>query len=300
MSRRSGYGLAIALASTAAIVAWSCRSQNVEEPPGVHEESHPPPGRIASLAPHLTEMLLAIGTGDAEVVGAVDGTIPWPEGVSPTSLGPTTNPDVAALVALRPDLVVMAPDGAVEAFLAAHGIRHEVFATIDLLDPIRAIRRLGAAIDRDEEAGRIEDTMVRRLLGVKERLSAREPVPVAVAVGRQPALFVGSHPYLNAVIQYAGGMNVFASEGRPYASVDPATLPGHRVRVVLDATDALEGLPPDRREARWWEGAVDLQGHGMRLAFLESDSIFVPGPRMVEGIEDLARALHPDAFLAGK
>lgn len=299
MSRSSGYGLAIALAGAAAIAAWSCRSENVEEPPG-GSRPEVPPERIASLAPHLTEMLLAIGTGDAEISAAVEGTTRWQGGAPPTSLGPPSNPDVAALVALRPDLVVMAPDPAVESFLATHGIRYEVFATIDLLDPIRAVRRLGAAIGRDEEAGRLEDAMVRRLLAVKERLAAREPVPVAVAVSRNPALFVGSHPYLNAVIQYAGGVNVFLAESRPYVAIDPETLPARRARLVLDATDALGGLPPDRREVRWWEGAVDLIGHGMKVAFLESDSLFVPGPRMVDGIEDLAHLLHPDAFLAGR
>ncbi|MBI4616287.1 MAG: ABC transporter substrate-binding protein [Planctomycetes bacterium] len=255
----------------------------------------PRPARIVSLAGHITESLYALGLTEGEVVGAA-GPVPDGIGPRPADLGPSADPDLVALLAVRPDLVVMAPHPAVEAFLSGHGIRFEVVTTIDLLDPVHAIRRMGEIVGRVGRARALENEILTRLVAIKDRLEEVDVVPIAVATSRHPALFVAGHPFLDAAIRYAKGENVLGGLVQAYTRLEPEELARFGPRLLVDASDALAGEPAMPEEvARWWAGRAPPSG-GFRAVVMDSDALFSPGPRLAEGVETLARALHPEAF----
>lgn len=258
-------------------------------------ETAPRPARIVSLAGHLTESLYALGLTEGEVVGAA-GPVPEGSGPRPTDLGPSADPDLVALLAVRPDLVLTVPNPVVEAFLSGHGIRFEVVTTVDLLDPVHAIRRMGELVGRAGRARALESEILTRLVAIKDRLEEVDMVPVALATSRHPALFVAGHPFLGSAIRYAKGENVLGGLVQAYTRLEPEDLAPFGPRLVVDASDALAGEPASPEDVeRWWASRTPSSGD-FRAVVLDSDALFSPGPRLAEGVEALARALHPEAF----
>src|SRR5882724_10512737 len=117
-----------------------------------------PPGRIVSLVPSLTELLFALGAGDAVVAATRYCTEPPQRVATVVKVGGTKNPDLAAISALRPDLVIMnAEENRRDDFeaLAARGLTVYVTEPKTVDDGARLIRRLGALVGCGEAGARL-------------------------------------------------------------------------------------------------------------------------------------------------
>ncbi len=262
----------------------------------------PPAARVVSLVPALTEMLFAIGAGP-QVVG-VSSFDEFPAAVKQLPrVGALLDPDTERILSLRPDMVIVyGSQSEQERQFQRAGIRTFSYrhGGIDVI--LRTIRDLGAATGRQAEAAKVTATLTARLNGIRARVAGRPRPRVLLVFERQPKTLreiyaSGGVGFLNEMLAIAGGRNVFEAVKRE--SVQPSTedLLGAAPDVIIEvrARGMLEtdGAAGDRA----WATLSSLPAvRANRVHVLDGDYLVVPGPRLVEATEAIARTLHPDAF----
>ena len=255
-----------------------------------------PPRRIVSLVPGVTEMLYAIG-GEARLVGRTDFCdYPAAARLKP-SVGGTVSPNLEALVALRPDLVVATSAGnSDETRRQLQRLRVPLYLVDPhgLSDVFRTLTRLGALTDREARAAEVVAGLERRVRAVAARVAARPRPRVLYVVWPDPLIVPGRGAAVTELIELAGGESVSADgpEGYPRYSVEAAVARGPEV-ILLARHGA--GTAPYAREK--WERFADLPAiRAGRLHAVDGDLFHRFGPRVVDALEILARLLHPEAF----
>lgn len=201
---------------------------------GATVELSSPAGRVVSLVPSATATLRAMGRDDV-LVGRTDyDTQPWFAELP--SVGGGLEPNLEAIVALRPDLVVRfagEQDIRTPARLQDLGIAVMAVRPDRVDDIYRTAELLGVAID-DRAAADSLVHAVRR--GLAEAQEAVRPLPrqrVAYVLGGSPPWIAGPDTFIGEVIAMMGGDNAFADLEPLYAAVSPEELRSRPVDVVL-------------------------------------------------------------------
>ena len=194
-----------------------------------------PPRRIVSLVPSLTEILFAVGAGDA-VVGVTRYCTDPPERVAAVpKVGGTKNPDLAAIVALRPDLVVInAEENRREDFEALTGAGLRVFVTEPktVAGALQLIARLGVAAGHGERGAHLAASQAEGIRDVVAAAASRPSVPYFCPIWRKPWMAFNADTYAHDLLRIAGGRNVAANRSERYpvvtleeiAAADPAVI----------------------------------------------------------------------------
>ncbi len=204
------------------------------------------PRRIVSTAPSITEMLYALGLGD-RVVGVTTFCHYPPEAARKPKIGNYLRPDVEAILALRPDLVI-AEKSMVQQAMSLPRLKLNVLEVDDstvqgIYESIRTIgRSTGAAAKAEAVSGGIQ----KELESIRQR-SARLPrVRVLFVVGRTPGriedlIAAGSSSYLNEVMEIAGGRNVLGDARHRLRQSEPrggaVARPGRHHRYGRDGSN---------------------------------------------------------------
>jgi len=191
-----------------------------------------PARRIVSLVPSLTETLFALGCGDAlvgitryctEPAGAVDAV---------GRIGGTKNPDVAAIVALAPDLVVVnAEENRKEDFAALQAAGLTVFVSFShrVRDVAGLITGLGTLTGASAAAARLS-------AGLEAALHAAPPAArqrVFCPIWKNPWMTFNADTYAHDVLQHAGGDNVCGGRAERYCTVDLEAVAAMAPEVIL-------------------------------------------------------------------
>jgi cobalamin transport system substrate-binding protein len=243
--------------------------------------------RVVTLAPSLTDLVLALGARD-RLVG-VSRFDERPEVSALARVGGFVDPSVEAVLALRPDLVLAQPGPgnrrAVET-MAELGAPVLLLPLGTVADVLAAERAVGRALGRTEQgealARQLEETRAR----IRARARTQRPVRVLLVYGFEPLVVAGPGGFADELLADAGGVNVAAdaSNSYPVYSVEHAL--GSRPEVILDAADAPAGRDklralPGLRDARWAE--------------VPDHALLHPGPALGSALEQLFRLLHPEA-----
>jgi iron complex transport system substrate-binding protein len=253
-----------------------------------------PPRRIVSLAPSNTEILFALGVEDRVV--AVDEYSDYPPAAAqkPT-IGEYADPDLEQIVALDPDLVlataVHAP--AIVPRLEALGIPAAVIEPADLDATLASIATIGRLAGVDAAATELVCALHARV----------DAVAAAVAGAPRPRVFfelspdlytAGEGTFVDDLIARAGGENVVGGSLGPWPQLSAEAVIAADPEVILLA-DHEAGVTPESVAARpGWSVVSAVQND--RIVALETDLVVRPGPRVVDGLEAIARALHPEQF----
>ena len=235
------------------------------------------PHRILSLVPSASQVLLALGAGD-ELVGRTDFDSTEMLSHLP-SVGGGLNPNLEAVVALEPDLVIRfagESDPRTAQRLDDLDIPHLAVRPDGLQDIRRTIRHLGMVAGRVEAADSILNAMSAELEALRERVAGHPPVRVAYVLGGGPPGGAGPGRDLHELIDLAGGLNVFSDLEGLYG---PVSLEAFLVRKI----DVI--LAPERAE-------VSLPGLAVPIRRVPDD-LEIPGPGLSRQAWALARALHP-------
>lgn len=254
--------------------------------PGVQKE-HP---RLVSLVPSWTETLFSFGF-DAEVVGVTSWCVHPRELVARVErVGGTKDPDVARIVALRPDLVVCDHEEQrredVEALRAA-GVDVFVSDVRSLDDSMRDVLRLGEAVGRPEAAR----ALVARIQAARAEVAASrpgEPIPVYVPIWRRPWMTPTRDTYAHHVLAEAGARNVFGdAEGRyPERAPEQAVAAGARLALLpTEPYPFHEKLELARAEL------VDAGFAADRIAIVDGEALTWYGAREADGLRAVAKTV---------
>jgi iron complex transport system substrate-binding protein len=251
--------------------------------------------RFVSLAPNLTEIIYAIGAGDGLVGRTTYCNYPA-EATKVEEVGDTLKPSIEKIIALRPQVVFVSTASQLEAFtseLEAHHIAVYVTDSHDLEGVFRSIERIAGLLKRRPIADELLKQLRARVSTVEDRVKLRPPVRVFYQVSDEPLYTIGREAYITDLIRRAGGSSVTADVpgAWPRYSAESA-LAARPDAIVLPTGGSLGDTNSNVASALKRSPAV---ANG-RVYKINADHLSRPGPRLVDGLEDLARALHPEVF----
>lgn len=248
------------------------------------------PGRIVSLTPATTEILFALGAGDRLVGrGEYDK---WPDAaLAVPNLGPGLRPNVEAVLAARPELVLLyaSQDNRPAAQrLRGAGIMTAAFKVDRIEHFDRTTRLLGRLIGDSARGALVADTVMRTLDSVRALTSNVPRVSVVMPAYEDPLLVIGSGSFMSQLVSIAGGRNVYEDIDQPSPAVTFEDVVRRNPDVVLTGPEHGARL---RRSARW--RALDAVRRG-RVLYMDTTLVLRPAVRLGEGAVSLMRLLHPE------
>lgn len=260
-----------------------------------------PARRIASLSPSNTEIAAALGCGGFLVLR--DRASDFPPAIRDL---PQTDPfrlSVEHVAGFAPDLVLASHlDANRVAALEAVGLRVAVFDPRTVAEVFRDIVNVGRLCGRTKAALRLAGHLRAQLAALAQQIKGRARPAVYVELdGSDPARpwAVGGRSLVADVLRLAGGRNIFADLPRGAAQVSAEAVLRRAPQVIL-----LDITGVDERQARGalrmrpgWQGIPAIRRDRV-LTSIDPALLTRPGPRIVEGVAALARALHPEAFAA--
>jgi iron complex transport system substrate-binding protein len=259
--------------------------------------------RIISLVPALTEMLFAIGAGSQVIAVSSYDDYP-PEVETLPRVGALLDPDTERILSLRPDLVLTyGSQTDLKAQLQRTRIRVFDYRHGGLAGVSATLRRLGAETGRSADAARVAADIERRLAGIRARVAGRERPRTLLVFGRESLslrnLYAsGGRGFLHDLLVTAGGANVLGDVARESTQVSSEVLLARSPEVIVELRGVVPP-PPERaqQERDTWSRLSSLPAvKGQRIYLLYGDHLVVPGPRVAQAAEEMARALHPAAF----
>ena len=252
------------------------------------------PQRIVTIAPSNTEIAFALGLGDRVV--AVDPVSDYPpEATAKPRIGGYIDPNPEELVAAKPDLVLVtaAAEGPLLDKLDSLGLTTVVVEPTNLDGVLASIDLVGAIAGVPEAAHALTCEMAGRIAAVAAAV-AGEPQP-RVFLEYSPDLYTaGPGSFGDDLIRHAGGTNIAADATTAWPQLSTEAVVAADPEVVL-LGDGDAGTTPEQVAARpGWSGVAAVRDG--RVVLLNADLVARPGPRIVDGLEAMARAIHPDKF----
>lgn len=257
------------------------------------------PERIMALTPGHTEILFALGAEDRIV--AVDQWSDFPQAAKAKPRIAPLNPNLEQVVRFNPDLILSTHGGAEPLLpLERHGIKVMIFAPRTLDDLYRNILLIGRIVDAEVRAEGLVNAMRQRVAAVVAKVQdAPRPNLFIELDGSDPGrpFTAGPGSFIDVLVQLAGGVNVAARSRTAWPQFSLEEL----IRADPDLIIVADPLAPPNPHA----SELAARRHGWSrlravrlgaIAAIDSSSISRPGPRIVEGLELLARLLHPDRF----
>lgn len=251
--------------------------------------------RVVSLAPNLTEIVFAVGGGD-RMVGRTSYCDYPAEAKSVAEVGDTLHPSIERIISLKPQVVLVSTASQLEVFtqqLQNQNIAVFVTDPHDLEGVFRTLAQIGEMLGKKEQAAALVQTLRQRTSAVEQAVKDKPPVRVFYQLSGEPLYTAGHDAFVTDLMRRAGAISVtaelpgawpkYSSESALAAKPDAIILPtgGSMGAANANVTEAL------RRSPAVQEG---------RVYQINDDHLVRPGPRAVDGLEEMARALHPDAF----
>jgi iron complex transport system substrate-binding protein len=258
------------------------------------------PTRIVSMAPELTEILFSLGLED-NIAGVTQDSDYPPAAAGKRTLGTFWQPDIEAVVALKPDLVValgFEPQKSLAGRLTRMGYRCLMLDIWTVDDLFHAIGTLGQVTGRQPRAQQLRDTMRARLASIQNATAGRDKVKVLWVVQRDPLRVAGRNTFINELIELAGGENAIGTTIHKYPAVGGEQVIASAPQVIIEPTMTRADLREQRAQAvSYWRRFKTVPAvAGGRIYVIDGDLVSRLGPRLCDGVEAVARCLWPEAF----
>jgi iron complex transport system substrate-binding protein len=283
--RKSWTGAAVALLSVAAILG---------RPRGAPAAS---PQRIVSLTPSVTEILFALGAGD-QVVGVSQYSDFPPEATRLPQVGSFLTPNLEAIIALHPTLVIgIGLSSAMRQIRALREMGCSILTIRDdsLAEIEESIREIGRRTDHADAARRLLEKLNAQIGGVRARVSKLPRVSVLMLVGHEPLIAVGPGTFLDDLLKLSNADNIADSLGQQWPKLSIEYIIAMKPQVILDGQMGSDPSAP----AQFWQKYPTIpavQNH--RVYGYPSARILHAGPRVGTSLEMLAAMIHPQGFSA--
>ena len=254
--------------------------------------------RVVSLAPSVTETLFALGAGP-DVVGVSQYCDYPPQVRSLPRVGSFLTPNIEAIIALRPTLVIgLGLSSDVRELRALNSMGYPVLLVgDDSLQQIESsIETIGARIGRESQAHQLVAQIRTQIGTVRERLANAKPETALMLVGHQPIVAVGAGTFLSELLQIARAQNIAAAAGEEWPRLSMEYIIAMRPEVILDGS---MGTDPSSSSDFWKNYPTIPAVREHRVYGYSEDSILHSGPRVGQSLETIARMIHPEAWRDG-
>lgn len=254
------------------------------------------PERIISMTPNTTEILFALGLTH-RMVGVTDFCNYPEEALQVDSIG-GIDAGLEPVLALEPDLVVSTTMNTKETVeqLMAMGLQVIVLNPKRFEDIFPSITLLGEATGKNQEADSLLEDLISRKEALEARLKMAEETPlVFYEVWDDPFMSVNKDTFVGQLITMAGGENLTHDAASEYPIVSLETIIDRNPQVYILPTG--HGQIQEVKDITIRTGFELLDAvQNNRISFINQDIILRPGPRIIDGLEKLAQAIHPQLF----
>jgi len=260
------------------------------------------PQRIISLIPAVTEILFAVGAGPQVVAVSSFDEYP-PEVKQLQRVGALLDPDLEKILSLRPDLVVAyGSQEDLQKQLARASIPVYIYRHAGLSDVTRTIAEVGARVGHSAEATALVTKIDAQLADIRARVADAPRPKTMLVFGREIGALRGIYAsggigFLHDMLVAAGGDDVFADVKRESVQATTELILARKPEVILEVRSGPAELGTLDAERALWKALSSVPAvRNGRVYFVVDPRTVVPGPRVAEATELLARALHPETF----
>jgi ABC-type Fe3+-hydroxamate transport system substrate-binding protein len=248
------------------------------------------PQRIVSLVPSITETLFALGAG-ASVVGVTSFCTHPPEQVAGlTKVGGTKNPDLEAILRLRPDVVILnEEENRREDFgwLEEHGLCVYVTAPRTVRDGIDMIERLGRLTGRSEDGQTLAHALRQQADRLATDLKDQPRLRVFCPIWRKPWMSFNAQTYIDDMLWTCGGENIFRTKAERYCTVSLDEVAAADPQVVVLPSEPYPFAAKHFVHLKpLAETVAGKMGH---LYCVDGMALCWHGPRIADGLTQLGR-----------
>lgn len=257
------------------------------------------PKRIVSLSPNLTQVIYALGDLDSVVGVTVYDEFP-PEVVDLPKVGGWINPNYEAILALKPDLVVIMKDQDISFGdkLRELGLKTFIAKSNDSIsDILQSITDLGQMLGKEEQAQKLTGCIKTNLDQINEKNKNSSKKSVLLVVGRNPGSLediyvIGTNNYINELIELAGGENIIKNE-RNALKITKESIFSLNPEVIIE----INHLKSDREAQilEIWKSLKQVDAVKNNQVYVLSSKVLLhPSQRIVEGAQILVDILNPE------
>ena len=259
------------------------------------------PQRIVSLAPSNTEILFALGLED-KIVGTTD-YCDYPEAAKsmPRVAGYST-PNLEKVVSVQPDLILAEAihEKTVLPAMEKLGLTVIVMSAESLDTVLNDIRMVGQINGRSKAAAELIDSLNGKIQAVVSKTASLTPeqrLRVLYVVWYDPIWTMGRETFINDLIWNAGGVNIFADDFEKSRVVSLEAIIQKNPQVIIVSGMGTTGdliYNNIKNETRLAQ--VDAMLNNRLYKISDANLIERPGPRIVDGLEEIAKLFHPEIF----
>lgn len=257
------------------------------------------PRRIVSLAPSITETVFALGFGN-RLVGVTSHCDYPAEAKRLPKIGDFMSPSLEVIAAKQPDLVIGvtgATDPARAREIERLGIKITLVSVSSVSEILSSFKHIAALLGDPDAGATLVEKITAQFDKVKRRIAPAPRRSTLLAVGLRPLVAVGGKNFLDELITLAGGENIAGNASQPWLNLPDEYVVAKAPQVIIQA-----GMGSDAsRPTRQWSDLKSIPAVKERRVYTyNSDKILRPGPRIGEGLEEIARLIHPECFNVSK
>lgn len=255
------------------------------------------PEKIISLLPSNTEIAFALGL-DEQIIAVTDND-DYPAEVQQKEKIGGYEIDVEKIIALNPDLVLAhdlnVPEGVTQ--LKDNGVKVIVVKDANNFEEVfQSIELIGTATGVDEAATQLIENMQAHLEEIADKLSEfeEEKRSVYLEISGEPEIYTAAASTLfDELLILANGNNIFADE-TGWPQVNEETVIEKNPQVIIALYNYVEDPVGDILKRNGWQDIEAVKNE--QVYHVDENIVSRPGPRLTEGVEELAKAIYPELF----
>lgn len=242
--------------------------------------------RVVSLAPNLTESIFAVGAGE-RLVG-VTSFCNYPEEAQKIQkIGDTMNPNMEAIIALKPQIVFVSTASQIENFtktLEQQNITVFVTNPKDLNGVLANLRQLGDIFGTMERTTILLNELQEKILAIDEQVKDKPKLKTFVQISKEPLFTIGKDSFLTEIIERGGGISVTKTVETAYPKLSKETA------LALNPDAIILSESPDNTEPNdVFKNSNAVKNK--KVFKINADLLSRPSPRLVDALEQIAEAL---------
>ena len=252
-----------------------------------------PPSRIVALVPSVTDLILALGEMDRLVARTRYDTDPRLAALP--AVGGGLDPNIEAIIGLRPDLVVVWPgaDQPLIGQLDAAGIAVYGAGSQSLEDQERHTRQIAKLLGIEARADSLLAHLDRSFAALATALAGVPVVSALYVAWHDPPMTTGPGTFVDSIVSVAGGRNIFDDAASDWPQVNMEEIVSRDPDVLIipvPATDDSSTVAWVHQTPGWRDLRAVRTG---RVLLVDSELFSRPGPRIIDAAKQLAGLLHP-------
>ncbi len=270
----------------------------------IFQEVHAASQRVISTSPAITEILFALGAGD-RVVGVTDFCNYPEQACRLPSIGGPLNPSTETWITLKPDLIIIQEDSEViQKNAKIFEIPSLTVSVNNLNNILNSIQIIADSLHMPQAGHQLAIKIKTKIEEYRTHLKKIKPRQVLMLLSdtndpSRDLYAVGRDTFLNELLTIAGGENVLPDTMARYPKVSKEYIIAKSPEIIIEVgpKSNLSREETLARKKTWGKFSTLRAVKDDKLYFIGADYILIPGPRLLNILDDFTRTIHPELFL---